>query len=343
VSRHREKLGAQSRGIGSARGSLRALSCPPLSHFPVRSAFTLVEVTLSIAITSILLLGMGGALLLTVSAVDAGDDGSGRANAAAESLSSMSAELSVATNITSFDSHDIAFTVPDRDGDGRPEAIEYTWYKSGDPMLRSYNGGRPATYVSAVKSCTPVLVERPAAQPVESAEQILAQCDTVAGSTSKISSVDDTNLLAQYIRPVLPAGAVSWKITRARVYAYKNSGNSDPMHISVCTAGAALTPKLPVLGFTTFTGPSLGNSPGWHEFLIGPVANLAPSQGVCIVLDGNGGNGSANVAYLQGGTAQPFNTHMTLSTNSGSTWSSPDDSRDMRFILMGTYTTMVEP
>ncbi len=307
-------------------------------------AFTLVEATLSIAITSILLVGMGGALLLTVKAADTGDDGAGRATAAAEALSGLNAELSVATSITSFTSGDIAFTVPDRNGDGNPEAIEYTWNSSGGSMLRAYNGGTPATFLSTVKSCAPTLAQRPAAQPVESAEMILAQCDTISGSSTNNDDIKDNTYAAQYVRPVLPTGALSWKITRVRLFLQRGGSNTDQMHASICTASGALKPTLPVLVLVNFTRANLTPSPGaWVEFALGPVSGLAPTQGVCIVIDGMGGNGNVKVISLQGGSNHPFNTHYMTSGNSGASWSAPNDTEDMRFIVYGTYTTMVEP
>ncbi len=328
---------------GCVRARSAAYIPQPTSHIRHR-AFTLVEATLSIAITSILLVGMGAALAMTMGAVETGDDSNAHAAQASEQLSKLNAELSTATAISSFSANDIAFTVPDRNNDGSPETIEYTWSgRAGDSMLRIYNGNKPVAWINSVQACSTAYIDRPAAVAVESAEQILAQCDAVAGATAKTRAVDSSNYLAQYVRPTLPAGAVSWKITRVSFFANKNSGNSNPLHASIYTASAALTPALPILASASFIGSSFGSTAAWHEVPLSPVSGLAPTQGVCIVLDGASGSGSINAAYLQGGSAQPFNTHLTLSTNSGSSWSSPDDTRDMRFILTGTYTTMVEP
>ncbi len=309
---------------------------------PIRHrAFTLAEVTLSIAITSILLLGMGGALSLAVRAADTGDDGPGRATAASESLSSLNAELSVATQLPTFEEHAFTLTVPDRDADGRPERIDYTWDKPGDPMLRSYNGSTPSTFIASVQSCTPQLAERPAAQPVESAERVLAQCDTPAGATLSTFNVITSEFISQYVRPTLPSGATSWKITRIQLFISKSGGHRN-FRVSIVAASAALKPSATILATTTQSTSSLSSTAAWVEFAL-PVSAIAPGSGVVILVD-TIDSAKVNVDYaVNGGATQPFNTHMMTSTDGGATWSAPNDTQDIRFLLYGTYTTMVEP
>jgi hypothetical protein len=49
------------------------------------------------------------------------------------------------------------------------------------------------------------------------------------------------------------------------------------------------------------------------------------------------------VQYVQGSSQQPMNSHYVTTSNGGSTWTSPNDNQDMRFILYGTITTLQEP
>lgn len=319
----------------------RAAHIPhPASRIPHR-AFTLTEVTLSIAITSILLLGMGGALSLAVRAVDTGDDAPSRTTAASESLASLNAELAVATQISAFEEHTITLVVPDRDADGRPERIDYTWDKPGDPMLRSFNGSTPTTFISSVRSCTPQLTQRPAAQPVESSEQVLATFVPPASGRVR-ATIDASIFSAQYVRPVLPSGAVSWKITKVALLLSQASGNSKLFRISITPANSALRPDFStILASFSLASGSVSSSVAMTTGAIGPVNGLVPGKGVCIVVDGVAG-GTANVWYTSA-AGQPFNTNYLSSTNAGSTWSAPNDTDDMGFILYGTYTTMVEP
>jgi type II secretory pathway pseudopilin PulG len=153
--------------------------------FNRRRGFTLIEATMSIVITSILLVAMGAALAMTMNATDSGDDSNAAAAKASEALSQMNAELSVATTIQYPDSQHIALTVPDRDGDGAAELIEYRWSgRAGDPLLRAYKGSTPVAFIPGVQSFSAAHFDRPPAVPVESAEAILAQNNLPSGSSS---------------------------------------------------------------------------------------------------------------------------------------------------------------
>lgn len=308
-----------------------------------RPAFTLVELTLAMAIGSILLLALGGALMLTTSASDSGDDSAAKALQASAAAAQLSADLGVATAIPTASPTDILMTVPDRNGDGADEKIEYTWSgRPGDPLLRAYNGSTPAILVPAIQSLALTTVSRPPAVPVESAEQVLASCDSPTGASSQTDNVDNSNFDAQFVRPILPSGATAWKISRVKLFLTRSSGSSNSWRLSIQTADASLKPTGTILASINFASGSVASTAGWVEYAIGPVSGLSPTQGVCIVVDGSPG-GKVLVTRAVGGSNQPFNTHYLISTNSGSTWSTPNDSADLRFILTGTYTTMVEP
>ncbi len=308
-----------------------------------RPAFTLVEVTLAIAIGSVLMLALGGALMLTTSASDTADDSSAKALQASSVAAGLAAELSTATAIASSSPTDLLFTVPDRNGDGSIEKIEYTWSgRAGDPLYRAYNGSTPAIVVPALQSLALSTATRPAPVPVESAEQVLASCDSPTGASFQTDDVDDNNWDAQYVRPSLPSGATAWKISRVRLYLKQASGSSNTWRVSIQTADASLKPSGTILASLSPTSGSISSSAGWVEYAIGPVSGISASTGVCIVIDGTPG-GKATVYRATGGSNQPFNTHFLSTSNGGSSWSTPTDTKDLRFILTGTYTTMVEP
>jgi hypothetical protein len=167
-------------------------------------------------------------------------------------------------------------------------------------------------------------------------------CDTVTGSSPQSFNVSGSSAAAQYIRPTFPAGTTDWAITRAKLYLTRTSGNSKTLSVSIRTADANLAPTSTILASSTaLTSGALNASGGWAELSL-PVSGLLPTQGICIVIEPGSGGGDCNVQYLQSGTAQPFNTHFMSSAN-GTTWTSPTDTKDMRFVLTGTYTTMVEP
>ena len=124
---------------------------------------------MAIAVTSILLVSMGAALTMTIGATDAGDDGSRKAAQAAETLAQVNAELATATSICTLSHNDLCFTVPDRDGDGQPENIEYTYSGTpGDALKRSYNLAAAQPVLASVQALSVAVATRPPAVPVES-------------------------------------------------------------------------------------------------------------------------------------------------------------------------------
>ncbi|HVU62529.1 MAG TPA: prepilin-type N-terminal cleavage/methylation domain-containing protein [Phycisphaerales bacterium] len=305
-----------------------------------RRGFTLMEVALALGISAILMLAMGGALMVTTSAVETASDSGAQALQAAGPMSQLGAELSVATQIYSTSPNDIYFTVPDRDGDGYPEEIEYTWNKPGSALLRSYQGAAPVPVIQSVQSLSLITADRKPATPVEGAETVLMSCDTPAGSTLKSDKVDTGHFQAQYVRPPMPANASSWKITRIKLFLSQTTGTPKLVRLSVFAADASLMPSTTVLASTTFASGSVPLTAGWVEYAIGPVAGLSPTAGVCIVVDST--DGDTKVYRVEGGANQPYNTHY-MTSNSSYSWSTPNDTQDMKFILTGTITTLVEP
>jgi len=308
--------------------------------------FTLIEAIMAMAVTAVLLTGMAVALRMTISATDMGDDGNARAASASAATFQISAEMSSATAVSAFTPNDILLTLPDRNADGSPETVEYTWSGTpGDPIKRAYNGSTPTAFINSVQSVATSLVDRPAAQPVDSAEQTFVSCDTPTGGTlTDYTPLDITHWVAQYYRPVLPAGAVKWSITRVRLCLYQSGTSSDSFAVEIRTADSGLRPTGTILASVPFQKSILPGYATWTEFAIGPVSGLGVNQGVCIVVRGTGSTTRWITAqYVSGSSAQPYNSHMVTSSNAGLTWSTPGDANDLRFVLLGTYTTMVEP
>jgi prepilin-type N-terminal cleavage/methylation domain-containing protein len=111
-----------------------------MRHRP--SAFTLVELVLSVAIMAILMTGMGSAILIATHALP--EEG-GRLETAAEAIDvvdRIAADLSLATRFMCADPDVVRFSVPDRGhGAAGPESIRYAWSGApGDPLTHRYNG-----------------------------------------------------------------------------------------------------------------------------------------------------------------------------------------------------------
>lgn len=106
-----------------------------------RTGFTLMELIVSSAILSVLLMATGSSILLVARGVPDGRSRTSKMLNAARTLNLFADDLAQATACTEMSQSDIAFTVPDQNGDGVPEIIIYTWSNAPDePLIRVVNG-----------------------------------------------------------------------------------------------------------------------------------------------------------------------------------------------------------
>ena len=110
----------------------------PVIH---RSSFTLVELLVSLAISTVVLGGLSAAILIAMNAVDDGGGPLFKTRDAVEAVDQIAGDLTCALAVTERTSKTLALTAPDRTGDGLPENIRYAWSGvAGDPLTRQYNG-----------------------------------------------------------------------------------------------------------------------------------------------------------------------------------------------------------
>ena len=117
-----------------------------------RSAFTLLELVLSLVVTTILMGALTSAMLLAGQAIPDAEKPLESTIATGEIANQMSGELYYALSFTERSAGAVTFTVADRDGDAAPETIRYAW--SGTPghsITRQYNGGTAAIMLENVQ------------------------------------------------------------------------------------------------------------------------------------------------------------------------------------------------
>lgn len=297
---------------------------------------------MAIVITSILLVGMGSALTMTISGAQAGIDKNARASAADEAMTRIAAELATATVWRQRTAALLEFEVPDRNGDGNAEVIMYSWAsKPGAPLLRSYNGAEAICVADVYAMDLSVLV-RTAPVEIESTEQTHKECENPSFATRTSDIIDAGLSAAQYLRPTLPANAASWKISRVSLMMARSGGVSGNLRVSIQTADAARKPTGTVLASAVISEASLPATADWVTVPL-TAASIAPTSGVCIVIESVAGALAVGaITKASGSSAQPLNSHYTKQLGTGAAWSTPDDNVDMRFIAYGTYTTLQE-
>lgn len=116
-----------------------------------RSAYTLIEMTVSLAVMSVLMGGVGSALVLASRAMPASKSPHTSKLASYHVMDLLVNELLIVQTVTAYSATGITFTVADRNADGAPETIRYAWSATpGDPLTRQYNGGSVGTVAADV-------------------------------------------------------------------------------------------------------------------------------------------------------------------------------------------------
>jgi len=113
---------------------------------------TLIELLVSIAITTVLMLAIGTCLLIATQAMPNANGPANQIIVTSEVAKQLATELQHAVSINSRSATMIEFTVADRDADEVPEVIRYEWSGTpGDPLTRRYNGGSVIEVLDSVQ------------------------------------------------------------------------------------------------------------------------------------------------------------------------------------------------
>lgn len=310
-----------------------------------RRAFTLAEAAVSLAVMAILLLGMAGALVMTVSASDKGSDRSAKAVAAAAAADMVLADLAEASEISADTEEGVSLlrlTVSDRDGDTEPDIVEYAWpgaAATGSRLYRSVNDSARQTIATSVAGFQVDLIARSGPPITEGSEQVLLSYDTSLGASIKTWTIGHTTPMAQYIKPAFNDNTSSWSITRVRLRLSSSGVASGKLRV-VLVKSSDWTPTGDRVSELEVSESSLPSFAGWVDVAVS-AGPLLPNEGVFILLEDtdSGGDGAAIAEYGQGGASMPYNTYFSGSNDKGITWSAPQDTRDARFFAYGTVST----
>ncbi|QEG43473.1 PulJ/GspJ family protein [Roseimaritima ulvae] len=105
---------------------------PGFSGSARRGGFTLLELSLSVLIVSLLMLGLFSSVQLVTTASRLQDGPVGQTTDLARHLEQLSADVRLAQTLVERSSDAVEMTVPDQDGDGDAEIIRYQWWGAVD-------------------------------------------------------------------------------------------------------------------------------------------------------------------------------------------------------------------
>ncbi len=290
-----------------------------------RPAFTLLELVLAMAGTTLLLLGVTSTIIV---ASRAAYDPEQPQSALARSRSiaqTIADDLAQATSVVKGASTAVEFTVADRDADGDEDTIRYEWSGApGDGIYRSVNGDPTllATSIASLKFTYTTTSEDATVigDPVQGAEQLLYDFEDAALSNVPIST---TSWLAQTIAPTLPSDATAWSITRLSFEAKQDGVATGTLTIKFRSSLSVLTSLLGTAIDVNET--DLPASYGWITVPVSGVAGLSPSASVSISFETvTALSNSARMRYCDGCEGHAV-AYRSSSSTAGGTWTSYND------------------
>ncbi len=288
----------------------------------MRRAFSLVEMVVAVA-----LMGLVGSVLvslmtLSTRAIPGREDASTITLDVERALGLVSAELAEAIGIVSMSEKVVEFRVPDRDSDGVDEVVRYEWSGvKGEAIKRGVNGATPVAWLSGVEgfklTASTAEAQATLAPVLSTTGEYLIASYTGAGTNDY--TITSANWQGQYVLPTLPAGAVSWSVSRVRVVMKLSGGSGSTVTVELRPSNANKTPQSTVLASTVVNKSALSSTNTWLTAPVG-IHGLSPGVGVCFVVRTSESNSTATLRWQNGSVSQDPHT-MVRSTDGGSAWS----------------------
>lgn len=297
-------------------------------HLRVRRAgFTLLELVTAMAITTVLVLGMGSVMVIAANAIP---DGTSAAEVACESrlvLDRMTEDLQFAKGFSERTDHAVTFTVADRGhGATGDEKIRYAWSGTpGDPLTLEYNDAAAVAVIDDVRTLKfdylVDLSESGDVPLVEGSEVVLFSQDSSNLTGHYFYAMSADSIESTYFVPSLPNDAASWSITRAAFAGQASGGTkSSSMSVEVRSAVEGGIPNLhPASGVIDQVAiPEASLTGTWQQVSFSNAVGLDPTQGCHIAFRAIGSAMNLQVAS----SASPIPGTLSFEWTSSGGWTS---------------------
>lgn len=258
-----------------------------LRSVKARAGFTLIEMVLTLSVTSILLLSMMSVMRILGKAVPSGTDAAKQALDITNALSRMRSDIEVASEITFPAGAVLQLSVPDRTGDGVDDVVRYSVVTN--KLQIQVNGSAGATLLEDVSSVDASSVPSSTAvagTPI--VEWLSPQVLMAAHAGVLVETTHQTELRGMELIPILPSDAVAWRITAIEIPLRRASSNVPVVNVAIRrlapVTGVVTAVELQTTTQTLTTAPSSTSSPSAFTFSFSSPATLAPTDRVCFVL-----------------------------------------------------------
>jgi len=295
-----------------------------------------LEVLTASALFALLLGGMASSVYLARRTAYEASDGTTTANDVSSALFWMSQEIGEAVSIEQAAADRLTITVPDRDSDGANEEIAYSW--AGGFLQRRLNGGSAETLITGLSKFEFSYAIRNttvSATAVFGPEQLLMAHTSVSdlGNTE----VDHQKHKGQYIEPALPADAINWIATKARLQ-MRSRGALDGEATVHFRSATGILPGGEIFAEVVLAEKAIPSTYGWVEVSFVPAHQpISAGMGACLVVKGTGTGDACELLYRHDHSTAA-GTDFVQSSDGGAKWSAPLE-KDLIFELYGRVGT----
>lgn len=318
--------------------------------------FTLLEVLLSTMLAAIVLAGLTSAVVIVSRGAPNDRSQAAATLRATEAYDAFSRDMQYATAVTERTDTAVTVTVPDRNADGNPETIRYSWDgKAGSPLKRSFNGAAAVDWLAGVQALDfdyptrTVTTTRTVQDVVTSAETLFASLAawTSATYTNQTWTLAPTSIAVEVftLDPAqFPSNTTSIAITRVRVHLMPSAAGATAT-VSVNTvSGYPSGPYIfQAVGTpATWTASASAASMSWVAFSFTDATTLLPTDVGAIKVSGSA-SPAVTMRYYYSTSPPTDTTGAIFTSNGGSSWT-PTATNDFPkydapFEVYGTYTT----
>ncbi len=311
---------------------------PPRTDFlHHRLGFSLIEMVVSLAVVSVLLVGMTSAIVLASRALPSNDGPAAATVASAKALHQLRDELRGATELLNRTPTSVTLHLPDRDGDGRPEVITYAWAGNpGDPLTRAANGNAAVTVIDALDSfalaypTTDQDLVFPGPPGPTSAEQLLSSFESEDTSNTEDHRLGGDEWIGTFVDPALPSDATVWRVTRALFFGNKDGGSGSTITFELRGRSGELPNE--TIHDTATIAESAMTDWDWYETTF-DSPDFSAGQVAAIVLANHGGGKAGKWSYY---TNDSPPSQMFTGDGEGE-WSTASTGEELFHYIYGTY------
>ncbi len=307
-----------------------------------RAGFTLLELTLSMAVSALLMAALGSAMVLAGAALPDENSPETRVLESSRALERLSADLEGAVYILSTAPGAPVVAIPDRNKDAAPDTLALSW--SGvraEPIKLVENGATPETLLDNAASFNAALDTFTTSELISGVDVVSPEQELAAYPTAPTRS-DSLRLQSgigygQIITPSLPAGATSWTPTKAEYSISKTGNTGSQLRAQLLAVDGSGAPTDTVLSELVFPESDLGKNLAWYEVVFDGAPALTPGASLCLVLAHEAG-GAAGEIEVEDGTGVGL---WQRDTGGSGVWElnwSPWNMQ-MLYRLYGTYTS----